>query len=504
MGAPANAVGDTPGAAVTGAAGAGASEPTAENTAACVNNARGVCVDAVNETSEVRLSTTAARTAEQVTHCFTLSDPVLAWLIVNGKKTLENRTFRLGVGWYAVHVGKGARADVEAARRLRSEYPEMPEPAVMPRGCVYGACKIIGARAASEVHGERWYVAPYPWANVIGDAVRFDEPAGRAMRGNLGVVPLREWGDAVRTAAKRAMGTRNSEESRVEPWRRRPQGQDVLLGYNERAYASHTQLNGQWMGALFARCDIPAGAVIAEYRGPVMSEARARAEPEGGNQYMLTARRVRDGRLVTIDGTPTGGADNLAGYANYACDGAANARLSDEAGAPPPGHVAPTYVVIRAEAAVLAGTEIRIDYDLARRCAAMRGARRGKKLCTERTRAPRLPYQEQLLRQGATMDQLNDMTYRDVRWSEPPALAGVPGGSGEAVAGRVTRAWDEMARGHAGPTRELPARGGPERGRKRRNTASRWDGGTGAPGQDVTAAGQMTRADGGTWGGGAA
>ena len=137
----------------------------------------------------------------------------------------------------------------------------------------------------------------------------------------------------------------------------------------------------------------------------------------GSNEYgaqlyqeMLTARRTRDGRLVTIDGTPTAGAGNLAGYANYACDGAANARLSDEAGAPPPGHAAPTYVVIRAEAAVLAGTEIRIDYNLAQRYAAMRSAGRGKRLCTERTRVPRLPYQEQLLRQGATMDQLNDVT----------------------------------------------------------------------------------------------
>ena len=55
-----------------------------------------------------------------------------------------------------------------------------------------------------------------------------------------------------------------------------------------------------------------------------------------------------------------------------------------------------------------AGTEIRIDYDLAQRCAAARSTGRGKKQCTERTRAPRLPYQEQLLRRGATMEQLSD------------------------------------------------------------------------------------------------
>ena len=166
--------------------------------------------------------------------------------------------------------------------------------------------------------------------------------------------------------------------------------------------------------------------------------------------------------------------------------------------------VAPTYVVIRAEAAVLAGTEIRIDYDLAQRYAAMRSAGRGKKLCTERTRVPRLPYQEQLLRQGATMDQLNDGTYRDVRWREPPTLAGASDGSGAAAAERATCARGGAEMGHAGSTRVLPARGGPERGRKRRNTASRWDGGAGAPGQDVTAAGQTARAEGAPRGGGGA
>ena len=192
------------------------------------------------------------------------------------------------------------------------------------------------------------------------------------------------------------------------------------------------------------------------------------------------------------------------GYANYACDGAANARLSDEAGAPPPGHTGPTYVVIRAEAAVAAGTEIRIDYDLAQRCAAARGARRGKKQCTGRARALRLPYQEQLLRRGVAMEQLSDVTYRDVRWHAPLALAGAPLEWDEAAAGRASCTGGQAAREHTEPERELPARGGPERGRKRRNTVSRWDGGTGVPGRDVTAAGQTARAESVPRGGGGA
>ena len=495
--------------AATHASSADARVQTATARAAGVNNAGGVQAHSktAGGSGVARPSKTAARAADRVTHCFTLSDPTLAWLIVNRKKTLENRRFRLGEGWYAVHVGKGATADAEAACRLRRDYPEMPEPDALPRGCVYGVCKIVGAMSAAEARHSRWYVEPYPWANVIGDVVRFDAPAGRAMSGNLGVVPLKGWADEVCAAVRRAVAAQGGGTDEAwlpsEPCRRPPE-QDVLLGHNEWAYASRARLNGQWMGALFARRDIPAGTAIVEYRGPIMSEARAREEPEDGNQYMLTARRKRDGRLVTIDGTPTTGTGNLAGYANYACDGAANARLSDEAGAPPPGHEGPTYVVIRAESAVEAGTEIRIDYDLAQRCAAARSAGRGKRQCTERTRAPRLPYQEQLLRRGVAMEQLNDMTYKDVRWCEPPTLTGVLPGRDEATAGRVPRGRGQAAKGCADPARATPTKDRMERGRKRRNTVSRWDGGAGVPGQDVTAAGQTARAEGVMRGGGGA
>ena len=143
-----------------------------------------------------------------------------------------------------------------------------------------------------------------------------------------------------------------------------------------------------------------------------------------------------------------------------------------------------------------AGTEVRIDYDLAQRYAAARRAGQGKRLCTEGARTPRLPYQEQLMRQGVTMDQMNDTTYWDVRWHAPPALASVQVAQSGAAAEGAPHARDRGTRGHTGSVRAMPARGGPERGRKRRNTVSRWDGGAGAPGQDVTAAGRMARADG--------
>ena len=88
------------------------------------------------------------------------------------------------------------------------------------------------------------------------------------------------------------------------------------------------------------------------------------------------------------------------------------------------------------------------------------------------------------------MEQLSDVTYRDVRWRAPPALAGVPLGQGGVAEERAPRAGGRVVWGHVGPAWGLPARGGPERRQKHRNTVSRWDGGAGLPGQDVTAAGR--------------
>ena len=80
---------------------------------------------------------------------------------------------------------------------------------------------------------------------------------------------------------------------------------------------------------------------------------------------MLDARRVSDlTDVVTIDGTPRGRGGNVAGYANYAHEAVANAAPFDEAHKPPPRHTWDTYVVIRTTERVLAGTEIRWDYDM--------------------------------------------------------------------------------------------------------------------------------------------
>ena len=429
---------------------------------------------------------TGAPAPAEVTHAFTLSDPTLAWLILSGVKDLENRMTRFQTGWYAVHVGKGAKTDPATANALRSEHPDMPDARSMPRGCVYGLCYIAGAIPAHEAQGRRWYVTPYKWAHTITAVVRFREPVGPSVPGNLGAWPLKEWVGPVRWAQRAQAGAASSRMSddtttptgltranaaaaaqveaaegagvqgaqgSGERAHTRPGQWDALLDLSEQAYASYTWLGGRWVGALFARRTLPARTKVVEYSGPLMSEAELRAVPTGGNQYMLDARRVGDLQdVVTIDGTPRGRGGNIAGYANYAHETVANAAPSDEAHRPPSRHTGETYVVIRTTERVLAGTEIRWDYDMG-----------------EQTRT----YRAQLQAEGAPDADLDGAAYKRVRWA-PPAELTVQ----QDAAARARRA------GHATDTQRTGPAGGGESvaGRKRRNTQSRWEGGTGAPG----------------------
>ena len=101
---------------------------------------------------------------------------------------------------------------------------------------------------------------------------------------------------------------------------------------------------------------------------------------------------------------------------------------------------------------MLAGTEIRWDYDMG-----------------EQTRT----YREQLRAEGVPDADLDGAAYKQVRWAPPAELTEQQG-----AAARARRT------GHATDTQRAGPAGGEERanGRKRRNLQSRWEGGTGAPG----------------------
>ena len=70
-------------------------------------------------------------------------------------------------------------------------------------------------------------------------------------------------------------------QERGERARVRPDQWDALLDVSAQAYASYTWLGGRWVGALFAKRTLPANTKVAEYSGPLMSEAELRAVPAG-------------------------------------------------------------------------------------------------------------------------------------------------------------------------------------------------------------------------------
>lgn len=142
----------------------------------------------------------------------------------------------------------------------------------------------------------------------------------------------------------------------------RPKQYNVVLNENENVYASYTYLGGKWMGGLFAKKNLISGELIARYTG-IEYYPPSLADGVEDQSYMFTARMSQDRRKrVVIDGNPAVAPNNLAGYANFAEGGSANALFVDLA------HLAPdgvnTFVAIQVVEPIASGTEIRIDYDM--------------------------------------------------------------------------------------------------------------------------------------------
>ena len=80
-------------------------------------------------------SSPAASELAQVTHAITLKGARLSWAILEGHKTIENRTIRLRPGWYVLHTGKGK----DTLQRPQLDALHGPAEASLPHGAVVGA-----------------------------------------------------------------------------------------------------------------------------------------------------------------------------------------------------------------------------------------------------------------------------------------------------------------------------------------------------------------------------
>ena len=130
----------------------------------------------------------AARSTGEITHGLTLRGAQLSWAILEGEKVIENRTVSLPAGWIAIHTGVG-KLDPEHERKVRSLLPNVPPEALLPHGCIVGACRIDRATSVQACMGTDAQVwATGPVCNIVGAVCKLSRPVPH--KGALGLWPI--------------------------------------------------------------------------------------------------------------------------------------------------------------------------------------------------------------------------------------------------------------------------------------------------------------------------
>lgn len=107
-----------------------------------------------------------------------------AWLIVNGKKNIENRDWPTKMrGRIYVHAGK--KMDPGAVEYIRNEYPDIALPDRYELGGIVGEVTITGCVEEST---SRWFYGDYGFTLERGRPIPF-----RAYRGQLGFFEILEY-----------------------------------------------------------------------------------------------------------------------------------------------------------------------------------------------------------------------------------------------------------------------------------------------------------------------
>lgn len=102
-----------------------------------------------------------------------------AWLIVNGYKDIENRSWPTNVrGEKLIHAGK--KVDAEGYEWVRETFPEIPLPPIdaLERGGIVGRARLVDCVTAMV---SRWFFGPYGFVFKDAQPLPF-----RPVRGMLG------------------------------------------------------------------------------------------------------------------------------------------------------------------------------------------------------------------------------------------------------------------------------------------------------------------------------
>lgn len=140
---------------------------------------------------------TGAQNIHDVSHAFTLKNRWLTSAILNGEKSVENRSQAWKPGWYAVHTGvskedpnswaeEHVRMNVRSPARMASIAEDVKADRV-PKGCIAGVCRIAHALPVDSLATETgWAVGPV--CMVIAETLWLRTPIDH--KGQLGTWPL--------------------------------------------------------------------------------------------------------------------------------------------------------------------------------------------------------------------------------------------------------------------------------------------------------------------------
>ena len=168
-----------------------------------------------------------------ITKALTLKGAQYNHCILEGHKTIENRTWRIAPGWYALHTGTG-KSDAATQQRLRLLVPSVPDEASLPKGVIVGAINVSHSLAEAECVSSPWATGPV--CNILAATVVLPHPVphkGALGCWNIDASVLAELQVALAAAPERSNAAANASlpGPRSLPQRRSPK---ALAGGHKR------------------------------------------------------------------------------------------------------------------------------------------------------------------------------------------------------------------------------------------------------------------------------
>lgn len=136
-----------------------------------VPGTKGRSGDSNHDTGRVRAG---AAVATEVSHALTLQGAQQVLAILRGVKLIENRSWKIPLGWYAIHAGSQP-INEERGARTRAAWPDAPPEESLPHSAILGLFRVQAhTRPEKCRHGYIW--ARGPVCNLISEALELPRP----------------------------------------------------------------------------------------------------------------------------------------------------------------------------------------------------------------------------------------------------------------------------------------------------------------------------------------